>query len=115
MYNRSLLIFVVLSQSAATYLLLSVFMPSPPFIMPVAVAYTSERLQQARDLFPPKSKSDAPSAELIRQAQGPRYNLRPRDSKKSVERHPAWIDNDDSDKNYTPPNDSRESSPKSDH
>ncbi|KAJ6090349.1 hypothetical protein N7486_009164 [Penicillium sp. IBT 16267x] len=77
--------------------------------------YTSERLQQAKELFPPKSKSDAPSAELIREAQGPRYNLRPRDANKSVERHPAWIDNDKSDKNYTPPKNSPRLSPKSDH
>ncbi|KAJ5655982.1 hypothetical protein N7507_007932 [Penicillium longicatenatum] len=77
--------------------------------------YTSEQLQEAKALFPPKSKSDAPSAELIRQAQGPRYNLRPRDAKKSVERHPAWIDNDKSDTNYTPPKVTPRSSPKPNH
>ncbi|KAJ5637742.1 hypothetical protein N7490_007621 [Penicillium lividum] len=74
------------------------------------MSYTSEQLSKAKDLFPPVSKSDPPSAELIREAQGPRYNLRPRDASKNVQRHPAWIDNDKTDRNYKPPKESPQSS-----
>lgn len=65
------------------------------------MAYTRERLERAKAAFPLPSKSAPPSEEVIKEVLGPRYNLRPRDTKSSPSKIPAWVDNE-KDKDYKP-------------
>ncbi|KAJ5708507.1 C6 finger domain protein [Penicillium malachiteum] len=65
------------------------------------MAYTMKRLEKAKKLFPPLPKDHAPSEELIKQAQGPRYNLRARREDQIKIKFPAWMD-DDKDEDYIP-------------
>ncbi|KAJ5935103.1 hypothetical protein N7466_004650 [Penicillium verhagenii] len=68
----------------------------------MAAAYSVERLLKAKKLFPPKSK-EVPSAKLIRQAQGPVYNFRPRSGLKRRGKNPVWVAENKKDANYIPP------------
>ncbi|KAJ5108128.1 hypothetical protein N7456_004803 [Penicillium angulare] len=63
--------------------------------------YTKELVAKLNALYPPVSKSAPPSEELIKEAQGPRYDLRPREEKPEAIKAAAWVDNE-KDEDYKP-------------
>ncbi|KAJ5280734.1 hypothetical protein N7478_006106 [Penicillium angulare] len=63
--------------------------------------YTEEFYEKVKAAFPPLSKYAPPSDEVIKEAQGPRYHLRPREKKPQPSKTPAWVDNEQ-DEDYKP-------------